>query len=101
MKNKHQQSTDNRKLTAHNMNSNRKYIYRPFNDNNNQLSHMDNDDEQTDCESSEDMLERESGVDPNELVNDLRYYIEECGLTKEHRVCGDIINKLHDMGIIQ
>jgi hypothetical protein len=62
---------------------------------------MDNDDEQTDCESSEDMLERESGVDPNELVNDLRYYIEECGLTKEHRVCNDIINKLHDMGIIQ
>jgi Zinc finger, C2H2 type. len=75
---------------------------RPQN-NNIQSSDMDSDDEQleTDCESSDDMLERESGNDPSELVNDLRYYFEECRLTKEHRLCRCIINKLHDMGIIQ
>ncbi|XP_023311930.1 PR domain zinc finger protein 15-like [Anoplophora glabripennis] len=49
---------------------NGKYMYRHHN-NNSQSSNMDNDDEQfeTDCESSDDMLERESGDDPGELVN--------------------------------
>ncbi|XP_018577196.1 zinc finger protein 225-like [Anoplophora glabripennis] len=101
---KHQQIIDNSELTAHDMNStyNRKYIYRPLDCYDNETLNMDNDEQlETDCESSEYMLERESGDDPKKLVNDLRYYIEECRLTKEHHLCSGIINKLHDMGIIQ
>ncbi|XP_023312522.1 zinc finger protein 429-like [Anoplophora glabripennis] len=84
-KNRH----NNSELTADddtnsNDENNRKYIYRP-------LQSPNDDDEQSDCDED----------DPDKLVNELRYYIEECRLTKEHWLCSGIINKLHNMGIIQ